>query len=186
VFMLTLLSAAMSNLSSQFHTVGTSIGRDVYEQITGSHARSMKVTRIGIVIGIAYAVLVSFYWRESTVIPRATAIFFGLCASAFLPSFIGALYFKRMTKPAAIWSVVVGFAITSFWLLLVKSMEAESLGLVQKLTGGKTSILAGKPNWDWVDPIVVAFPISIIVAIVVSMLTKPPSQEHLDKCFKGI
>jgi len=66
---------------------------------------------------------------------------------------------------------------------LVKSKEAAAIGLVQKLTDGQTSILAGKPNWDWVDPICIAFPISILVAIVVSLMTKPPSQEHLDKCF---
>jgi len=186
VFLLTLLSAAMSTLSSQFHTVGTSIGRDVYEQITGSHEKSTNVTRVGILIGIVYAVLVSFYWRESTVIPRATAIFFGLCASAFLPSFVGALYFKRMTRPAAISSVVVGFIVTAFWLLLVKSKEAGAIGLVQKLTGGKTSILAGHPNWDWVDPIMVALPISIVVVIVVSLLTKPPSREHIEKCFEAV
>ena len=63
---------------------------------------------------------------------------------------------------------------------------AEALGLVQRLTGGKTSILAGKPNWDWVDPLVVALPISILVAIIVSLMTKPPSKEHLDKCFQGV
>ncbi len=185
LFLLTLLSAAMSTLSSQFHTVGTSIGRDVFEQITGQKGKGIAVTRMGIIVGIVIAVLWSYFWRESTVIPRATAIFFGLCASAFLPSFVGALYCKWMTRAAAIWSTVIGFAVTSFWLLLVKSAEAGDIGLVQKLTGGKTSILAGKPNWDWVDPIVVALPISIIVAIVVSMFTKRPSDEHLAKCFKG-
>ncbi|MEN8127008.1 MAG: sodium:solute symporter family protein [Planctomycetota bacterium] len=184
LFLLTLLAAAMSTLSSQFHTVGTSAGRDMWEQFTGKHGHTMMVTRIGIVIGIVYAVLLSYYWDESTVIPRATAIFFGLCASAFLPAFIGALYWKRMTRAGALSSCLIGFAITAFWLLLVKSKEAAAIGLVQKLTDGKTSILAGKPNWDWVDPICVAFPISIIVAIVVSLMTKPPSKDHLDKCFK--
>jgi SSS family solute:Na+ symporter len=185
LFLLTLLSAAMSTLSSQFHVVGTSIGRDVFEQATGLHGKGVTVTRIGIIIGIVIAVLWSYYWRESTVIPRATAIFFGLCASAFLPSFLGALYFKWMTRAAAIWSTVIGFAVTAFWLLLVKSAEAGDIGLVQKLTGGKTSILAGRPNWDWVDPIVVALPISMIIAIVVSLFTKRPDDEHLAKCFKG-
>jgi SSS family solute:Na+ symporter len=47
----------------------------------------------------------------------------------------------------------------------------------------KHSLLLDKPNWSVVDPIVVALPISILVAIVVSLMTKPPSQEHLDKCF---
>ncbi|MHC4525028.1 MAG: sodium:solute symporter family protein [Planctomycetota bacterium] len=185
LFLLTLLAAAMSTLSSQFHTVGTSVGRDMWEQFTGKHGHTMMVTRIGIIIGIIYAVLLSYYWQESTVIPRATAIFFGLCASAFLPAFIGALYWKRMTRQGAVWSALIGFVITALWLLLVKAKEAEAIGLVQKLTDGKTSILAGKPNWDWVDPSCIAFPISIIVAIVVSLLTKPPSQEHLNKCFKG-
>ena len=35
VFLLTLLSAAMSTMSSQYHTLGTAIGRDVVEQIIG-------------------------------------------------------------------------------------------------------------------------------------------------------
>ena len=186
LFLLTLLSAAMSTLSSQFHTVGTSIGRDVYEQVTDQHGKSTTVTRIGVIIGIIYAVLLSYYWRESTVIPRATAIFFGLCASAFLPTFFGALYWKRMTRPAAIASAVAGFVITAFWLLLVKSKEAAAIGLVQKLTDGKTSILAGKPNWDWVDPIVIALPISILVAVVVSLMTQPPAKDHIEKCFKDV
>lgn len=186
LFLLTLLSAAMSTLSSQFHTVGTSIGRDVYEQVTGQHGASTNITRIGIVLGIIYAVVISYYARESTFIARATAIFFGLCASAFLPAFIGALYFKGMTRAGAIWSMIIGFIITAFWLILVKAKEAEAIGIVQKLTGGKTSILADKPNWDVVDPIVIALPISILVAIIVSLFTKPPSKEHLDKCFQGV
>ncbi|HOM75506.1 MAG TPA: sodium:solute symporter family protein [Anaerohalosphaeraceae bacterium] len=186
LFLLTLLSAAMSTLSSQFHTVGTSIGRDVYEQITGAHGASTNITRIGIIIGIIYAVIISFYARESTFIARATSIFFGLCASAFLPSLLGAIYFRRMTKAGAIWSMLIGFIITAFWLLLVKAKEAESMRLVQWITGGKTSILADCPNWDVVDPLLVALPVSFLAAIVVSALTQPPSKEHLDKCFKGI
>ncbi|MFA5554773.1 MAG: sodium:solute symporter family protein [Phycisphaerae bacterium] len=183
VFLLTLLSAAMSTLSSQFHTLGTSLGRDVYETVTGSYKNSMMVTRTGIIIGIIIAVLWSYGARESTMIARATAIFFGLCASTFLPAFIGGLFFKRMTKTAAISSMIVGFAVTSFWLLLVKSQEAESIGLVQKLTGGKTSILADYPNWPVVDPVVVALPISLLVAVIVAFMTKPEDEQHLQTCF---
>ncbi|MFA5293142.1 MAG: sodium:solute symporter family protein [Phycisphaerae bacterium] len=184
IFLLTLLSAAMSTLSSQFHTMGTGIGRDVYEQINPKHGGTTGVTRIGVIVGIIIAVLLSFFAQKSPIIiARATAIFFGLCASAFLPAFVGGLFFKRMTKAAAICSMFVGFLITSFWLLFVKAQEAGDIGLVQKFTDGKTSILAAYPNWPTVDPLIVALPISIIVAIVVTMVTKPCSKEHLDKCF---
>jgi solute:Na+ symporter, SSS family len=182
VFLLTLLSAAMSTVASQFHVVGTSIGRDVYERITDSKP-SITVTRTGILIGIAFAVIIAYVAQNLGFIARATAIFFGLCAASFLPAFVGGLFFRRMTKSAAIASTVAGFAVSTFWIVLVKAKEAADIGLVQKLTDGKTSILDAYPNWPSVDPIVIALPVSIVVAVVVSLLTKPSSKEHLDKCF---
>jgi len=183
LFLLTLLSAAMSTLSSQFHTVGTSIGRDVYEQVTGQHGSSANITRVGIIIGIVYAVVISFYARESTFIARATAVFFGLCASAFLPAFLGGLYWKRMTRAGAIWSMFVGFLVTTLWLVFIKDKEASTIGLCSKLFG-KTSLLLDKPNWSEVDPLIVALPISILAAVIVSLVTTPPSREHIKKCFE--
>ncbi len=185
VFLLTLLAAAMSTLSSQFHAVGTSIGRDVFEQVTGRHGQGIGITRIGILVGIIIAVLISYYSRGGYIIARATAIFFGLCASAFLPAFVGGLFTKRVTRPAAISSMVVGFAVTAFWLVFVKAKEAAAIGLVQKITGGETSILAGHHNWPVVDPLVVALPLSLIVLIVVTLLTRRPTDEHLSRCFEG-
>jgi SSS family solute:Na+ symporter len=184
LFLLTLLSAAMSTLSSQFHAVGTSIGRDVYEQVTGRHGHGIGVTRIGIIIGILIAVFISYKFRGGYIVARATAIFFGLCASAFLPSFVGGLFWKRMTKSGAIWSMIIGFVVTAFWLLFIKDQEARALGVCYWLFK-KHSLLLDKPNWSVVDPILVALPISLITAAVVSQFTRPPSQEHLDRCFKG-
>ncbi len=187
LFMLTLLAAAMSTLSSQFHTLGTSIGRDVFEQATGRHGKSVGITRIGIVIGILIAVLISAYARGGYIIARATAIFFGLCASAFLPSFIGGLFSKRVTKAAAISSMVVGFTVTAFWLLFVKVAESRAIGLVNALFGTEEepvySLMQGT-TWAQVDPLVVALPLSLIVFVVVTFVTKPPSGEHLSRCFR--
>ncbi|MBN1435943.1 MAG: sodium:solute symporter family protein [Sedimentisphaerales bacterium] len=183
IFLLTLLAAAMSTLSSQFHAVGTSIGRDVYEQVTGKHGKSIVITRVGIIVGIILAVLISHYARVGYIIARATAIFFGLCASAFLPAFVGGLFSKRVTPAAAKASIVVGFIVSAFWLLFIKDQEARALG-VCKFLFDKHSLLLGHPSWPVVDPIVVALPLSILTFIVVTLLTKPCSEEHLAKCFK--
>jgi len=88
-----------------------------------------------------------------------------------------------MTKIGAAASMVVGFVVTAFWLVLVKAAEADAIGIVQKLTDGKKSILAGHDNWPQLDPLFVAFPISLIVAVVVSLATKKPTKEQLAKCF---
>lgn len=182
VFLLTLLAAAMSTLSSQFHAVGTSIGRDVYEQVTGKHGKSVGVTRIGIILGIVIAVLISMYARGGYIVARATAIFFGLCAAAFLPAFVGGLFFRRMTRQAAIWSMIAGFVVSAFWLVFIKDKEARALGICKAMFD-KHSLLLGEGSWSVVDPIIVALPVSILVAIIVTLITKPCEEEHLDKCF---
>jgi len=182
LFLLTLLAAAMSTLSSQFHTLGTGIGRDVYEQLTGRHGSSILVTRIGIIIGIIIAVIFSATSRGGYIIARATAIFFGLCASAFLPALLGALFWRRVTRAGAKASMVIGFVVTSFWLLFIKDQEASAIGLC-KWMFNKTSLLLDYNNWPVVDPMVVALPLSFIVLIVVSLGSKPSSDEHLSKCF---
>jgi len=188
LFLLTLLSAAMSTLSSQFHALGTSIGRDVFEQLGGTKGKldTVRVTRIGIVVGILLAVIIS-YLNPGTgfIIARATAIFFGLCASVFLPAFLAALFWKRATRTGVIASMIVGTVITIFWLVLGKSAEASALGIVFKITGDKPSILAGHGNWHVVDPLMVALPISALVLVVVSFLTKRLPNDHLSYCFGG-
>jgi solute:Na+ symporter, SSS family len=102
LFLLTLLSAAMSTMSSQFHTMGTALGRDVFEQYRGQEhgTKSILVTRVAIIVGIVVALVMGKYVRGN-IIALATAIFFGLCASSFLPMFVFGLFWKRMNKAAA-------------------------------------------------------------------------------------
>lgn len=47
-------------------------------------------------------------------------------------------------------------------------------------------IPAGKTNWNGINQIIIILPISILAVIVVSLFTKPPSKEHLEKCFQGV
>ena len=183
IFLLTLLSAAMSTLSSQFHALGTSLSHDVYGRLSGRKIGGIGITRVGIILGILLAVIISSYARGGYFIARATAMFFGLCASTFLPSFIGGLFFKRMTRTGAIASMLTGSTVTLFWLIFIKAKEAGTIGIVQKVTGGKTSLLADYPNWPEVDPILIALPMAILAAIVVSMMTKKLDQKHIDHCF---
>ena len=183
LFLLTLLSAGMSTLSSQFHALGSSFAHDVYTQIMPKNKTIIKATRTSIILGIILAMWISAYARGGYIVARATAIFFGLCLSAFLPAFLGGLFFKRMTRQGALASILVGFVVTVFWLVFIKAAEADAIGIVQHLTNGKSSLLADYPNWPVVDPCFVALPLSVLTAIVVSLITKPHSEEHLAKCF---
>ncbi|MEI6103742.1 MAG: sodium:solute symporter family protein [Methanothrix sp.] len=184
LFMLTLLAAAMSTSSSQFHAQGTAIGRDIYETITNKKGSgSILITRMGIMLAIVIALILGYILPEN-IIARGTAIFFGLCAAAFLPMYTSALYWKGATKAGAIAGLVTGTFVTVFWYLFIHKAEAVPLGICKMLLG--RDVLVASMPWPVVDPILVALPLAILATVIVSLMTKRPSDRHLEECFKGI
>ncbi len=189
LFLVTLLSAAMSTLSSQFHTMGTSIGRDFYEKSLNKKGKSIIITKLGILIAIllslflAYA-LPKFFPNGTAVIARGTAIFFGLCAAAFLPIYFGALYSKRITKAGALAGFWSGTVSSAFWLFFVHLKEAKAFGLSKAVFGVDSLALGTK--YAYVDPILIALPIAIIFTVVFSYFTQPPAEKHIEKCFNKV
>ena len=195
LFLVTLLAAAMSTLSSQFHAMGTAAGRDLCEMgICGrEHRGTVTITRIGIFITFIGSVLLAYFLplkmeKGTEIIARATAIFFGLCASAFLPAYIGALYTRWVTRAAAITGMLGGFILTALLFMFVHEKESVALILCQKFFGKPsilTSVTTGPFIWRVVDPLVIALPASLLLTLFVSLFTKRARKEHLDRCFKG-
>lgn len=183
LFMITLLSAAMSTLSSQFHAMGTSVGHDFYEKVFKTKTNTILVTKFGIIIAIVISIILG-YQLPAGIIARGTAIFFGVCAATFLPAYFGAIYWKRATRQAAVKSVIAGFLSSLFCLLFLHQKEAAALGLCKFIFGKE--ILISKFPWPVVDPILIALPISAIVLIVATLTTKPLPKNHVEECFKGV
>jgi len=142
----------------------------------------MLVTRIGIIIGILVTVLLSLQMGAG-VIARATAIFFGLLASSLLAPYVAALYWKGLTKKGAIAGILGGISIAVFSFLFLHGKEAAVFGICKALTG-KTTLLGGV--WPYVDPLVFALPVSIILTIVISLITKVENEKQCTIAFKGI
>ena len=192
IFMVTLLAAAMSTLSSQFHTIGSAAGRDIYEKTLGKSSNSILVIRMAIFIGIILTTVLAWLSKYldsgMAVIATGTALFFGLCAATFLPAYICALYFRKVSATAVKSGMVSGFVTAIFWIFFVHEKESSSLQLCMYLIG-KTSIVkdTALAKLAMVDPIFIALPVSILVTILIAQLTKNTlEQKHIDKCFNGI
>jgi SSS family solute:Na+ symporter len=188
IFMLTLLAAAMSTISSQFHALGTAFSRDMLQVGTAvtekqeetKSRKGLLITKIGVVIGIIVSVALGYYLPIS-IIALGTALFFGVCAAVFLPMYVLGLYWKRTSKAAAISGMVVGLIASIFWMFFVHAETAKVLLVVNALTG-KESLLAYP--WSAIHPILIAFPLAFIVTVVVTLFTKPVKKAIVDKCFK--
>ena len=184
IFLLTLLAAAMSTLSAQFHVQGTSLGRDIYETLKNKkNESSITLTRIGIVIAVILALILSFILPGS-IIAQGTALFYGICAAAFMSVYTCALYWKKTTKEGAIAGIVSGTVSCLFWLIFVYGKTAVGLGVCEFLTG-QPMLIQALP-WSSIDAIIIGVPISFIFTIVVSLITKPLDQEIVEKSYNGI
>jgi len=189
IIMVTLLSAAMSTLSSQFHAMGTAIGRDVYDKWLHGRGNHMVINKTGTLLAILISFFLAwgmpiFFENGTAIIARGTAIFFGLCAAAFLPTFIGSLYSKKINRTAAMSSFVNGFFVSFFALFFMHTKESAPLGLCKALFG-VDSIVAGT-NWAIIDPLVIALPFAILALFIGQLFGKEMPKEHVDACFKGV
>jgi solute:Na+ symporter, SSS family len=169
IFMLTLLAAAMSTLSAIFHTMGSAAGYDLWTQMKRSLDRkkagkadkptsSLRANKMATILMIVVSIGLAFI-MPSNIIAKATAMFMGLCAAAFLPMYTHGLFSKKVSKIGAIASLVSGAVVWFLWSAFVQADIAKRLGLCQAIFGKPS--LAGAP-WNVMDPLVIAIPVSII------------------------
>ena len=168
------------------HTQGTAFGVDIYHTLRAKSKQKLdevSISRIGILIAIILALVMAFLLPGS-VVALGTSLFFEICAAAFLPVFLGALYWKGITRLGAIAGIVSGTFVSLFWLTFVFKKTAVGLGICKFIFGVET-ILPAAP-WPFIDVMLIAVPVSAIITIIVSLITKPPAQEVIDKAFKNI
>lgn len=172
LFTLTLISAVISTISSLIHLQGSAFGQDILSNLGVKSVLGMDGSRMGVLIGLAGAVILS-YVLPGGVIAQATAFWFGICAAGFLPTMIGAFYWKRATKQGAIASIFVGFLVSVIGFLFLHAKEATAIGLSRALFGKDTLFAFPLTH---IDPLIYSLPLSTIVFIVVSLVSK--SKEH--------
>jgi SSS family solute:Na+ symporter len=170
IFLVVLLAAAISTMNALSHTMGSALGRDFLKQSLKLKSPTMTLTRIAMIVGVVLSAVLTWLSGKldvsMAIIAQGTSLFYGLCAAAFLPVYIAALYIKGFPKSAAITSMIAGSAASILWFFFVQEKTAASLQ-VCKLLFNTTSVVKGTPlsTLSMVDAIVVALPLSILAGL---------------------
>jgi len=187
VFMITLLAAAMSTMSSQFHTMGSAIGHDFMEKGMGLKAKKpVRVIRIAMLFAILLTTLPAYYLQSffkdgATIIVNGTSLFFGLCAGSFLAIYTLGLYWKGVTKAGAHAGFINGLTVSVTILFFVFEKVSNPLGLCELFFD--VSSLGTRTPFKDVDPLIYAVPVSLLFTIVVSLFSRKVESRHLAACF---
>ncbi|MCG7845060.1 MAG: sodium:solute symporter family protein, partial [Methanomassiliicoccales archaeon] len=154
--------------------MGSAAGHDLWvhlrkikfwpESIRGSDEdrSKLKVNKIGTAIMIMISLILAFI-MPGNIIARATAMFMGLCAAAFLPAFTMGVLSKKPSVQGAKMSLVVGASSWFLWTAFVHVKESKELGLANLVTGNDAVL--GFP-WTVIDPLLIALPLSVLALFI--------------------
>ncbi|MCB9891430.1 MAG: sodium:solute symporter family protein [Planctomycetes bacterium] len=166
-----ILAAIMSSLDSQFVCLGTMFTHDVVLHALGRERFSDRQTMwLGrsFVVGVVGVVYLLSLLPQPHVFDLAVWCFSGF--TGLFPLVFAALHWRRVTKTGAIASVVVTAA---SWIYLFR----EGM-LVPLMRGEKVSqdvLVLG------VMPVVLIFALSTVTLVLVSLVTRPFDDEHVDR-----
>ena len=148
----------MSTLSSLVISSASTLTVDFFKGFIKKDMKDnqqMIFTRIFCVIFMVISVVLALF--PGTLITNLMAISWGALSGAFLAPFMYGLYSKKITN-ASVWVSFIagiGFIVLN---MFIKFMSGTSAGAVSML-------------------------ITLVLVPVVSLITKKPDQEHVDKCF---
>ena len=180
IFLFAILAAAMSTAAALFQTAGAAIGRDVYEKSMkkkSSPKKSIFITRVA-TIGIVIATLI-ITLNPIDVVAFMTSFFFGLMACTFLAPYTLMLYWKKTNRIGAWIGMLGGFFFTIAWYILIYFKTAP------KIIG---TPLIGEYTLNMLDPIFIGLPLSFLLTILFSCITKQDKDEEdiMKKSFNAL
>ncbi|MFZ5650739.1 MAG: sodium:solute symporter family protein [Bacillota bacterium] len=178
LFMVALLSACITTVNGLIHVQSVAFSRDLMAT-WNVKASPLLLSRIGVALGTVGAIVLA-YLLPASIIARATAFWFGICAAGILPALLGAIFWPRVTRQAAVASIVAGYGVSIFGFVFLHASEAVSFGICKAIFGVPT--LLPYP-WTHIDPLFYSIVVSAAALVVVTMLTSPMKKEHLERCY---
>lgn len=167
-----LLAALMSSLASLFNSSAALFVGDFYKKMR-PNASEKHLVAVGR-IATATVVILGIIWIPvmkgmGNVLYRYLQNVQGLLAPAIAAAFLMGVFSKRATSMGGFSGLVIGFALGMFRLVLDVFKE--------RLTEG--TFLYWVADVNWLHYCEFLFVICLLVTIVVSLMTRPPSKEQL-------
>ncbi len=175
IFLCGILAAIMSTADSQLLVTASAVSEDMFKGVIkkdASEKTSLLVGRIAVVVVAIIAFFIAL--KPNPSVMELVEYAWGGFGAAFGPIILLSLFWKRFNLPGAVAGMVVGFASTVIWdyipLFNMVDAEGNAIRTLKQLTG--------------VYCLVVGFALALVVAVVVTLITKKPSaeiEEEFDK-----
>jgi len=164
------LAAALSTADGLLLTIANALSHDLWFRIVARNARATKRVTVSKVLLLMTALGAAYVTAQKPGdILLLVSAAFSLAASAFFPALVLGIFWPRANRWGAASGMVAGFGLALYYTLVNQPEFRETLGLTNP-----------QHLWWNIQPIAAGLfgvPAGFAVAIVVSLLTPPPSRE---------
>jgi cation/acetate symporter len=157
------LAAALSTADGLLLTIANAISHDLYYNVIDPRASLVKRLTITKVLLVATAIVSA--WTATfrfAVIAELVAWAFSLAGASFFPALVMGIWWKRANKQGAVWGMIAGLAVTTYYLIGSRFFGVSWFG---------TQTIASA---------IFGLPIGFLTIWIVSLLTPPPPQQVQD------
>jgi SSS family solute:Na+ symporter len=175
-----LLSALMGSLAGVFNACSTLFTVDLYNKWR-PHATERQIVRTGR-MATAVMVLIALAWIP--VIKNAQGLYnylqsvqSYLAPPIFVVFFFG-VFFKRLNAQGALWSMIVGFALGIFRMIVDTPVTLGTAGLKDGYPQGSFLWIINNIYFQYFSVLITI--VSIIVMVVVSHMTAEPDYKRIE------
>ncbi|HSI35607.1 MAG TPA: cation acetate symporter [Tepidisphaeraceae bacterium] len=151
-----LILAASGAVAHDLMTNVFKVQLDDHGKVRAGKIASVVVGAIAILLGIAF---------KGFNVTFLVGWAFNIAASANLPAIVMLLFWRGTTRQGITWSIVVGLVTSLGWILLSTDAYQNLYGFTAKEAGAKALAPFNQPG-------IVTIPLSFIVLVVVSLLSK--------------
>ena len=185
-----ILASAMSTADSQLLTSASAFASDVYKPIIRKDKTSDKemlwMGRIVVLIITIVATLIASNPKAGTIMDMVSNAW-GVFGAAFGPVILLSLFWKRFTFSGAVAGIITGAAVDILWLMFIntpsvlENISIFNVAVFKRLTGVHEIvpgfIVAVFNKLTGVYEIVPGFIAGLLVAVIVSLLSKKPKDD---------
>ncbi|GAB4366428.1 MAG: sodium:solute symporter family protein [Calditrichia bacterium] len=163
---------------SAFNTVWT---YDIYRVLFKKNATDQHLVRVGrvtTVVGVLLSILTAYAAMQfSTIMDYIQAIFSWVNAPLFATMLLG-MFWKRTTSAGAFWGLVLGMVSSFSMFIGIKFHWLNAAWLTFTENPSDMSHNLWRAWWAWL--------ICFVATIIISLFTKPKSDEELEGLVKGL
>ena len=159
------LAAALSTASGLLLVLSSSLAHDIYYRMINPQATEAQRVKVGrYMVGFGVIVAGIFGIKPPGFVAEVVSLAFGLAAASFFPVILLGIFDLRMNKQGAIAGMVGGLGFTLFYIVQIKGFAVAPwfFGISPEGIG------------------VVGMILNFVLALTVSRLTPPPSEELME------